>query len=160
MKSNSDFLKATKAASKTLSFSSTLGNGPVAFNSEATSFTLTGSTAGAGLVIGALEDDDDNDDTTTGNCDWVLSFRAKPTVKRLFFNPAATTSAPLRPLTEARAKRELEKMLLHKHFAQLLHLSEIRKSHHCLLPEKLLLLLLLQLCAALLLQQSQNSNPN
>jgi hypothetical protein len=30
---------------------------------------LTGSTAGAGLVIGALEGNDDTDDTATGNCE-------------------------------------------------------------------------------------------
>jgi hypothetical protein len=73
-----NFLKAPKAASKTLSFSSTLDNGPVAFNSRATSFMLTGATLGDGSTIGALEDNDDSDDTTTGNCDWVLSFRDKP----------------------------------------------------------------------------------
>jgi hypothetical protein len=56
-------------------------------------------------IIGGLEDDDDNDDNTSGICGWVLSFRNKPIVKRLFFNPAATTSAPLKPLTEARANR-------------------------------------------------------
>src|SRR5664279_2397765 len=86
--------KATKAASKTLSFSSTLGNGPVAFNSRATSFTLTRSTAGAGLTIGAIEDDDDNDDTATGNCEWVLSFRDKPKLYSLFL-----TETRLLPIT-------------------------------------------------------------
>ena len=65
---------------------------------------MTGSTAGAGLIIGALEDNDDSDDTATGICDWVLSFRDKPKLNSLVFKPAATTSAPLRALTGARAK--------------------------------------------------------
>ncbi len=63
---------------KTPSFSSTIGNGQAAFYLRAASFTQTASTAGAGLVFGAIEDNDDNDDTATGNCDWVLSFRDKP----------------------------------------------------------------------------------
>ncbi|HLN88766.1 MAG TPA: hypothetical protein VK253_01755 [Candidatus Binatia bacterium] len=54
---------ATRAAYKTRSFFSTLGNDPSAFNSRATSFTLTESIGGAGSTIGALEDDDDTDDT-------------------------------------------------------------------------------------------------
>jgi hypothetical protein len=70
---------------KTLSFASTLGNGPVVFNSRATSFMLAGPAARAGLAIGALEDNDDTDDTTAGNCDWVLSFRNKPKLYSLAF---------------------------------------------------------------------------
>ena len=53
----------------------------------ATSFRVAGSTAGAGLVFGALEDDDDNDDTTSGICDWVLSFRDKPNLYSFVLNP-------------------------------------------------------------------------
>jgi len=43
------------------------------------------SAAGAGLVIGALEDDD-GDDATSGNCGWVLSF------KKVFCQPFSHTS--------------------------------------------------------------------
>ena len=42
------------------------------------SFTLTGSTERAGLVVEAFEDDD-GDDAAAGNCDWVLSSEINPT---------------------------------------------------------------------------------
>ncbi len=69
--------QATKASPQILSFSSTLCNGSVSFNSMATSFTLTGSPSGAGLVIGALEDDD-NDDKAVGNFDWCYLSEINP----------------------------------------------------------------------------------
>jgi hypothetical protein len=102
------YSNATKASSKTLSFSSTTGKGKVAFNSRANHLRQKGLTAGAVLVIGALEDDHDNDDTATGNCGWVLSFKDKPKLNGLVFKPAATTKAPLRALTRARAKTGTE----------------------------------------------------
>jgi hypothetical protein len=83
---------------ETLRFSSTLGISSVVFISRETSFALTGSTVGAGLVLGALEDDD-TDDTATGICDWVLSFRDNSSLNSLAFKPAANTSALLRALT-------------------------------------------------------------
>ena len=85
---------ATKAASKTLSFSSTLGKGPVVFNSRAASVALTASAGEVGLAIGALEDNDGDDDAATGICGWVLSFRDKPKLYSLFL-----TETRLLPIT-------------------------------------------------------------
>jgi hypothetical protein len=59
------FSQNRQSVLKTLRFSSTPGNSPVVFNSNATSFMLTGAKAEAGLAIGALEDNDDSDDTAT-----------------------------------------------------------------------------------------------
>jgi hypothetical protein len=64
------------------------------------------SSSKAQALIVVLEDNDDNDDTAAGNCDWVLSFRAKPKLNGLAFKPAATTLAPLRALTGNRSKTE------------------------------------------------------
>ena len=48
--------------------------------------------AGAGLIVGVLEDNDDGDDTAAGICEWVLSFRDKPKLYSLFLTEISLLS--------------------------------------------------------------------